>query len=197
MAHPVAGRIFAVVTAVFIAGCAGHNFVRPSDGAFTLGQTPYAQVVQQLGEPRRESTMLRNGKQIQVASYSYATNFDEPLEAGVVPARALSYYFADGVLVGQEFISSFKSDNTNFDAANVSAIAKGTTDRTEVMRLFGKPTATYIYPMIKDSPGQGIGYIYASTVRSGPFSVKFTRKVLRVSFDASDRVSDVEFAQSQ
>src|SRR3954466_10148681 len=68
MAHPVAGRIFAVVTAVFIAGCAGHNFVRPSDGAFTLGQTPYAQVVQQLGEPRRESTMLRNGKQIQVAS---------------------------------------------------------------------------------------------------------------------------------
>jgi hypothetical protein len=179
-----------------LAACAGRNFVRPSDDAFKLGQTTYADLVQKLGEPRRQATMLRNGKSVQIASYSYATNFDEPLESGVVPARAMSYYFADGLLVGQEFVSSFKSDNTDFDATKVSDIVKGTTARSEVIRLLGKPAGSYIFPVVKESAGPAIGYAYSATFR-GPLSVKFTRKVLRVSFDAADRVSDVEYTSSQ
>ena len=189
--------VWMALAATLIAGCAGRNFVRPSDEAFKLGETRYSLLVQQLGEPRRQGTLVRNGREIQAASYSYATQFDEPLEPGVVPARAMSYYFVDGMLVGQEFISSFKSDNSDFDATKVTAITKSSTDRAEVIRLLGKPTATYIFPMVKETAGPAIGYNYAATFRQSPFSIKFTRKLLRVSFDAADRVSDVEFVSSQ
>ena len=184
------------VAAVVVAGCAGRDFVRPSDDTFKLGQTRYEQVVQQLGEPRRRATLLRNGKNIEAVSYSYATNFDEPLESGVVPARALSYFFADGVLVGQEFVSSFKADNSDFDATKVPAIAKGSTDRAEVIRLFGRPTGGYVFPMVKETSREAIGYTYAAAHRR-PFGVRFSRKSLRVSFDAADKVSDVEFTATE
>ena len=189
-------RVLFAVAAVALAGCAGHNFVRPSDDAFKLGQTRYEQVVQQLGQPRNRATLLRNGKNVEVVGYAYATNFDEANESGVVPARAMSYYFADGVLVGQEFVSSFKSDNSDFDASKVSAIAKGSMDRAAVIQLLGKPTGTYVFPMVKETSGEAIGYAYSATHRR-PFGVKFSRKLLRVSFDPEGKVSDVDYTATE
>ena len=179
-----------------LAGCAGKDFVRPSSDTFRLGQTTYSQVVQQMGEPRKTGNVLKNEKNVKTATYVYATTGGEPLEEGVIPVRALSYYFHNDVLVGQEFLSSFKSDNSNFDDTKISAIAKGKTTRTEVIQLLGRPSATFIAPMVKETSGEAIGYTYQTT-RGGAFSgFKFYNKALRVTFDDKDKVLDIDYASS-
>src|SRR5215470_1364224 len=179
-----------------LVGCGGKDFVRPGPDEFKVGQTTYTQVIQRLGEPRRTSDAVKNGKNVKTATYAYASKGGEPLEADVIPARAVSYFFYDDVLVGQEFISSFKSDNSNFDEKRVESIKKGQTTRAEVIRLMGEPTATFIPPMVKETSGEAIGYTYQA-VRGGLFTgLKSSVKVLRVSFDDKGVVSDVEYSSS-
>ena len=140
--------------------------------------------------------MLKNGKTVKGITYAYASKGGEPLEADVIPARALSYYFYNDTLVGQEFISSFKSDNSNFDDKRVESIKKGQTTRAEVIKLLGEPTATFIPPMVKETSGEAIGYAYQAT-RGGLFSgLKSFVKVLRISFDEKGLVSDIDYTSS-
>ncbi len=179
-----------------LAGCGGKDFVRPNPEEFKLGQTTYAQVIQRMGEPRRAGDALKNGKTVKAVTYVYASKGGEPLEADVIPARALTYYFYDNTLVGQEFISSFKSDNSNFDAKLVESIKKGQTTRAEVIGLLGEPTATFVPPMVKETSGEAIGYTYQA-IRGGLFSgLKSSVKVLRISFDDKGLVSDIEYTSA-
>ena len=181
---------------VALGGCAGKDFVRPGEDAFKLGQTTYAQVVQKLGEPSKAGEVQKNGKQVKSATYSYASTGGEPLEEGVIPARALSYFFYNDTLVGQEFISSFKSDSSNFDEKKIDAIRKGQTTRAEAIQLMGKPSAAYVPPMVTETAGEAIGYSYVAT-RGGLFAgFKFFVKVLRISFDDRNLVSDVDYSSS-
>src|SRR5947207_577348 len=139
-----------LVILLVLAGCAGKDFVRPDPAAFKVGTTTYAQVVQQLGEPRRDGTVFKNDKTVRTIGYSYATTTGEPpLESEAVPARALAYYFLADTLVGQEFQSSFKSDHSDFDETKIGALIKGKTTRAEVVQLLGRPSGTYISPMVK------------------------------------------------
>jgi hypothetical protein len=108
-----------------LVGCAGRDFVRPSSDAFQLGQTSYAQVLEQMGEPRSVGDVLKNEKTVRSITYVYASTRGEPLEDGVIPARALTYYFYNDKLVGQVFISSFKSDHSDFDSTKVESIKNG------------------------------------------------------------------------
>ncbi|MCL2591640.1 MAG: hypothetical protein FWD67_12430 [Betaproteobacteria bacterium] len=191
----VRGSLVAVMVSL-LAGCAGKDFVRPSSDTFRLGQTTYAQVLQQMGEPRKSGEVLKNDKNVKTATYVYASTGGEPLEEGVIPARALSYYFYNDILVGQEFLSSFKSDSSNFDESKISAISKEKTTRGEVIQLLGKPTATFVYPMIKQTSGDALGYTY-NTTRGGAFSgFKFFTKSLRITFDDKDLVSEIDYASS-
>lgn len=179
-----------------IAGCAGTDFVRPSSETFRLGQTTYAQVLQQMGEPRKTGDVLKNDKNVKTATYAYAATAGEPLEEGVIPARAMSYYFHNDILVGQEFLSSFKADNSNFDETKISAIAKGKTTRAEVIALLGRPSATFIAPMVKETAGEAVGYGYHTT-RGGAFSgFKFYNKTLRITFDDKGTVLDIDYTSS-
>jgi len=181
---------------VILAACAGTDFVRPSEEAFKLGKTSYSQVVQQLGAPRREGTLLKNDKLLKSTSYSYAAAGGEPLEAGVIPARAMTYYFLNDTLVGQEFVSSFKSDGSDFDDTKIAAIAKGRTTRAEVIQLLGRSSGSYISPMVKATSGEAVGYTYITT-KGGAFTgFRFFRKSLLISFNESDQVSDIEFSSS-
>ncbi|MBT9523120.1 MAG: hypothetical protein IV101_19765 [Dechloromonas sp.] len=187
---------FTVIIVSLLAGCAGKDFVRPSSETFKLGQTSYTQVVQQMGEPRKIGDVLKNERNVKTATYVYAATGGEPLEEGVIPARALSYYFNNDLLVGQEFLSSFKSDNSNFDESKISAISKGKTTREEVIQLLGKPTATFVYPMIKQTSGEALGYTY-NTTRGGAFSgFKFFTKALRIAFDEKGVVADIDYSSS-
>jgi|SRR5271165_4872026 len=187
------GVILTAALVSALGGCGGKDFTRPSPDTFKLGQTSYSQVVQKMGEPPKTSDVLKNGKNIKAATYSFASKGGEPLEEDVIPARALTYFFFDNTLVGQAFISSFKSDNSNFDDKQVEKIKKGVTTRAEVIGLLGEPTATFIPPMVKETSGEAIGYTYQA-VRGGLFSgLKVSIKSLRISFDAAGLVSDVEY----
>lgn len=185
-----------VSTLSLLAGCAGKDFIRPSSETLKLGQTTYSQVIKQMGEPRKTGDVLKNGKNVKTVTYVYATTGGEPLEEGVIPARALSYYFHNEILVGQEFLSSFKSDNSNFDDTKIPSITKGKTTRTEVIQLLGRPSATFIVPMVRETYGEAIGYTYQAT-RGGAFSgFKFYNKVLRITFDDKDNVLEIDYASS-
>lgn len=181
---------------LLLTGCAGKDFVRPSSDTFKLGQTTYSQVIQKMGEPSKTGEVLKNEKNVKTATYSYASTGGEPLEVGVIPARVLLYYFHNGILVGQEFLSSFKSDSSNFDESKIPSISKGKTTREEVAQLLGSPTATFVYPMANQTSGEAIGYLYHTT-RGGAFGgLKFFSKSLRITFDDKDIVSEVEYSAS-
>jgi hypothetical protein len=185
-----------LVLAGVLAACAGagRDFVRPDADSLKLGQTTYAQVVQKMGEPKTVSDALRNGKQVKSIVYSYANTHGQPLEEGVTPYRGMTYSFYNDTLVGEQFVSSFKSDNSNFDDTLVDRVKKGQTTRQEVIQLFGAPSAAFIPPMIKEASGDGIGYTYQA-IRGGLFSgLKPYVKALRISFDASGIVTDVEYS---
>lgn len=181
---------------LLLAACAGTNFVRPDTGTFALGRTTYAQVVQKMGEPRNVDNGLKNGKPIKTITYVYASVTGEAAEPGVHPARALGYSFYNDTLVGQEFISSYKSDSSNFDDSKVELIKKGSSTRSDVVTLMGQPTASFIAPMVKQTQGEAYGYTYQA-LRGNAFT-GFTRylKILRVSFDAKGVVSDIDYTSS-
>jgi len=185
-----------LVLLVALVGCAGKDFVRPGPDAFRLGETSYSQVVRQLGEPRKSGDVLKNEKTVKSITYVYASSASEPSEAGVIPARGLTYYFYEDTLVGQEFLSSFKADSSNFDETRVESIRKGETTRAQVIQTLGPPTASFVPPMAKSSAGETIGYGYTAT-RGGLFSgFKVFVKALRVSFDDRGLVSDVDYSSA-
>jgi hypothetical protein len=192
--HRAKACVFALL--LVLAGCAGKDFVRPAPEAFKLGETRYSQVVQQLGEPRKSGDLLKNDKTVKSITYVYASAGSEPAQDGVIPARGLTFYFYEDKLVGQEFLSSFKSDSSNFDGSKVERIRKGQTTRAEVTQLLGAPTALFIPPMVKSTAGEAIGYAYQAT-RGGLFSgFKVSLKSLRVSFDDSGLVSEVDYTSA-
>jgi hypothetical protein len=190
------GTALFLSAALALAGCAGTNFVRPDAADLSVGHSTYAQVIAKMGEPRSTGEALVNGEKVKSATYVYASTGGEPLEAGVIPARALGYYFFQDQLVGQEFLSSFKSDNSNFDDTKVPGIEKGKTTRAEVIALLGKPTGTYIKPMVKETSGEAFGYTYSTTSGSVFSGFKVFKKALRITFDSADHVLDVDYAAS-
>ena len=187
---------FAVlVVLVALSGCAGTNFVRPDTDVFKNGQTSYTQVVQRMGKPRREGSALKNEKELKSISYAYAETGGKPLKEGVIPARAMSFYFYNDTLVGYEFVSSWAEDSSDFDAKKISAIVKGKTTKAEVMQLLGKPSGFYVYPMMKSESGEAAAYVY-SDAKGTVFNMKFFRKALVVSFDGNGVTTDVDYSSS-
>lgn len=185
-----------LAAAFLLGGCAGKNFIKPDAAEFKLGETTYSQVVNKMGEPRNKGEEVKNGASIKTITYAYAASGAEPLEAGVTPARAMRYYFNRDVLVGKEFVSSFKSDHSNFDEKKVPAIERGKTTRSEVIRMLGRPSSSFIKPMVKETSSEAIGYSYSAT-SGGPFTgFKGSRKAVRIAFDKDDKVLEVDYTSS-
>jgi hypothetical protein len=149
-----------------------------------------------MGDPRSSGEVLKNGSKLKTVTYAYATTGGEPLEVGVVPARAMAFYFDRDQLVGQEFISSFKADNTNFDDGKIAAIEKGKTTRSDILQFFGKSTASYVKPMVKETSGEAVGYTYQTTRGSVFSGFKFFRKTLLIAFDDADKVLEIDYSSS-
>ena len=189
--------VTAVAVALSACAGAGRDFIRPDADSLKLGQTMYAQVVQKMGEPKTASEVVRNGKQVKSIVYSYANVHGQPLEQGVTPYRGMSFYFHNDTLVGEQFVSSFKSDNTNFDDTPVDRVQKGRTTRAEVIALLGMPSASFIAPMVKQTSSEVIGYNYQA-IRGGLFSgLKAYIKTLQISFDPSGVVTEVEYSAQE
>ena len=189
---------------IILSGCAGtirpynKDFVRPTQETLKLGETTFSQVLQLYGEPKNKGTNLLNDKTIHTLQYSYNSITGEPLEQGVFARRAMHLSFFKDILVGQLFTSTFKSDHTNFDETKRNAIVKGKTKRSEVIQLMGKPFCFNIPPTVepKETASEQITYMYMTT-RIGEKPVKVYSKLLKISLNENDVVSDIRFTWSK
>jgi hypothetical protein len=148
------------------------------------------EIRQRFGEPRHQGSAIENEKAVKTFAYSYASGAGG-LVGGVIPARAMNYFFYNDILVGYQFVSSFPEDRTDFSEAALDRIKKGTTEEREVIDLLGTPTGRYIYP-IADRDGAAFGYAYTET-RGPTLNIRLYRKTLRISFDPNGIVTNVKF----
>lgn len=184
-----------IALAVIMSGCAGSNFKRPDPQALVVGKSTSSDVTQVMGTPLQTGEVLKNNEKIRTARYAYAEGAGTGRYPGVVPARAMVFSTFNDLLVAQEFVSSFPDDATEFDEAKVPTIIKGKSTRADVTSLLGRPNGEALYPLIKNKAEKGVIYSY-SHAKGSVFDMKFYSKALIVSFDASDVVTDVEYASS-
>jgi hypothetical protein len=185
----------AVMATAFLAGCAGTNFKRPDAQAFQLGKSTTADISRVMGAPGQTGEMMKNNEKVKSSRYAYAEGAGTGRYPGVTPARAMVFTTFNDVLVGQEFVSSFPEDATEFDDAKVPGIVKGKTTRAEVIALLGKPNGEAIYPLIKSKDQNAMVYSYTH-VKGSVFNMKLYSKSAVISLDAANVVTDVEFAST-
>jgi hypothetical protein len=178
---------------VLMAGCAGTNFKRPDAQALVVGKSTSADVTRVMGDPRQVGEALKNEQKIKIARYSYAATSGDSLYPGVIPARAMSFSTFNDLLVGQQFLSSFKEDATEFDDSKIKDIVKGKTTKDEVISLLGKPAGEAIYPVIKRVGDTALVYGY-SHVKGNAFNLRNYSKSLMVSIDSAGIVADVDYS---
>ena len=188
-------RIFISLLVVpLLAACAGTDFVRMRDDSLELGKTTYQSVQDRMGSSGKEGVVSINGKQYKTLNYTFASVGGEALHSDVTPARGQTFYFMDRILVGHEFLSSFKSDNTDFDDGKVSSIKKGISTRADVLSLLGTPAGQFIYPIAKNRDGEILLYLYSETSGSA-FNMKMYLKRLAIELDAQGKVVEVNFSE--
>lgn len=158
---------------LLFSGCAGTNFTRPAPEALKIGVSKRSDVLSVMGEPKRTGKVLKNSASIDQLIYVYASKMGaEPLHQGVTPARAMVYSICNDVLVGKQFMSSFKEDATDFDSTKASAVIKGKTTKPEIIAMFGPPSGEAIYPILDHQDMTGVIYLYSEV--SGLFPPSFT-----------------------
>lgn len=187
--------LVALILAVVLSGCAGTNFKRPDPQALVVGKSTLSDVTRVMGSPLELGELLKNGEKIKLARYAYAEGAGTGRYPGVVPARTMFFFTFNDLLVGQEFVSSFPNDATEFDETKVSAIIKGRSTRADVLALLGRPNGEARYPLIKNRSENGIIYSY-SHAKGSVFDMKFYNKNLTVSFDSNDVATDVEYVST-
>ena len=187
--------LLAFVFAVILSGCAGTNFKRPDPQALVVGKSTSSDVTRVMGSPLQTGELIKNGEKVKTARYAYAEGAGTGRYPGVTPARAMVFSTFSDLLVGQEFVSSFPDDATEFDEAKVSAIIKGKSTRADVLSLLGKPNGEAVFPLIKSKSESGIIYSY-SHVKGSVFNMKFYSKSLIVSFDENNVVTDADYTSS-
>ncbi|HEX7887884.1 MAG TPA: hypothetical protein VF522_00880 [Ramlibacter sp.] len=184
--------LFAVVAIALVSGCAGTDFKRPDSGVVVVGKSTPDDVMRVMGTPRQTGEVIVNEQKVKTMTYVFAAAGGEPTYPGVVPARAMTFATFQERVVGQEFVSSFKQDASEFDDSRIASIVKGRTTRQEVLALLGKPSGEAVYPMIKQKDHTGLIYTYAQA-KGTVFNMKFHSKSLTVSFTPGDLVADVDY----
>lgn len=192
MRKVVLGLMLAASAALY--GCAGANFERPAETAIKVGKSTYSDVIDEMGDPRSSGEALIQDRRIKTITYVYSAAGQQPAESGVIPARALTYFFDKDLLVGAQFVSSFKDDSTNFDESKVQYIKRGETTRSQALLAFGRPSTVLLEPMVKKTNGEAIGYLYHATRGNVYTGFKNSRKVLILTFDESDKVMEIDFS---
>lgn len=185
-------HLIAVSMLFGLLGCAGREFTRPDMATLRNGVTTYAEVLERFGPPYAEGSLVRNDKTVRTANYVYSAASGKGAREGIVPTRAMAFYFYDNVLVGHEFLSSWADDSTDFDETERRRIIRGKTTEAEVVQLLGKPSGYQIYPMIESTSGKAAVYAY-SELESAVLERKAYRKVLVITFDGAGIVTALDF----
>ncbi len=178
------------------AGCAtAADLVRPDIDSLKNGETTYSAILDRPGPPRREGSGVTDGKNVKMTAYSHASTFGTGRSEGVIPARGITFFFVDNVLVGHDYVSSWREDHTDFDAEKVKGIIKGKTTRADVIALRGKPNGYYTHPLIKPQTGDAAVYTYGELKQSDS-GLKRLRKTLIATLDVQCVVTDVAYSVS-
>jgi outer membrane protein assembly factor BamE (lipoprotein component of BamABCDE complex) len=187
--------LVSAAVSLLLAGCAGTDFKRPDASVLKVGKSTTDDVIRVMGPARATGEVLKNSCRVRQSTYVYATAVGASLYGGVTPSRAMTFSTYNDLLVGEQFISSFKEDGTDFDDSNVAAIVKGKTTKSEVIAALGNPSGEAIYPLVKNQGDTAIVYAYVQ-VKTSPFKMKAYQKSLTVSIGANDLVTDVEFVEA-
>jgi hypothetical protein len=185
----------AVFITVFLTACAGTDFKKIEINQLAYGSDTPETIKQKLGEPYGEGIVTKNEKQFKTMSYAYASTGGSAAHKGVTAARSQGFYFFQNKLVGHEFTSSWAIDSTDFDESKVSEIKEGSTTIQEVIELSGGPSGEYVYPLAESANEKAKIYLYSQTTGSA-FSLKFYRKLLVVTHDANEIVTEVNYTSS-
>jgi hypothetical protein len=174
-------------------GCAGRDFVRPADSAFTLGHTTYSQIIEKMGTPITTGEMISkpSGKKLTVARYGFATY-------GGAQRRIQVYFFYDDVLVARNFTSDFQEDSSDWNEFKVSNLIKGKTTRAEAIEMLGHPSGAYIWTAVAKTSGEAVGYHHSHiTSKFTGFGTKrlLHSKHLIITFDEKDRILDNDYTK--
>lgn len=185
-------KLLMIAAVLALSACAaGTNFTRPAEDALVFGATTKAQVIAMVGKPGRTGEGVMNGERIDSMTYSYAVSRgrEEAALPGLTPARAMTFTFHDGVLVGRDYISSFKSDSTWFDPEKARLLKAGMTE-AEVLAVMGNPAGEFRYPYVPDRNGRAITYQF---VHTRLFNMAPT--LLVVEFDPAGVVQRIQSSQ--
>src|SRR5262249_18366191 len=125
-------------------------------------------------------------------TYSYASAGGTPLVDGVTPARTIGFLFRGSLLVGYQFVSSFRDDHTDFDESRVKDIRKGETTEAQVQAMLGRPAGFVRYPIVKEETHRSLVYMYTQ-VKGSAFNLKVHIERLVVDLAPNGVVADVQF----
>lgn len=185
-------KITMVVFALLIlSGCASQkDFVRPAAGTISLGKTTHEEVIKTVGKPFGESKEVDyNGEKIRAINYFYT---EGPSFWGmIIEKHSLVYTTSAGIVVGEEYNSSYAKDKTEFDLGKMPQIKKGMPE-SDVIALMGKPSGILIYPLVKDKAGRGLVYGYSYARFAGMLTSE-NNHLLIVSLDANGLVTEVVY----
>ncbi len=178
-----------------LSGCAGTKFTRIPNEHIKLGWDTLSSIQRQLGKPYQEATVIKNGKTMEVLTYSFAkpsfaSTFGKP-----VPSRSQTFYFHENILVGQNYTSTEAEDQTDFDSSIVDKIKENVTEVDEVLALLGPPSGEYIYPLVEKTSERAFVYSYIQ-VKSGFTKMNVYQQLLVVTFDPNRVVTKLEFVES-
>jgi hypothetical protein len=181
-------NLFAI-SFIILSGCAAPSFVKPSPDKLILGKSTSEDVIQSLGNaPPLSGDATVNGEKIHMLTYNYG---ESPKFWGlVIKRRTQTYTLFDGVLVGDEYNSTFDEDATDFDTDKVELIRKGKTTRSEVTALLGKQSGNVLYPLVADKQDHGLVYAY-TYARFAGILTSAKSKVLVVTLNGDGVVSNV------
>jgi len=180
----------ALATLLLLGACAaGVNFVKPSDDQLVFGTTTRREVINLLGEPSGKGLEVSNGENVLSLSYAYANIADVPVFQDITPARSITLYFYNNILVGKGYSSTFLADNTYFDPAKARMVKEGMT-KNEVLDLLGKSSGEFRYPLISSKNGKALVYTFTQTKGD-----KTQENSLVVELDENDNVRYSEFNQ--
>jgi hypothetical protein len=156
-----------------------------------LGKTTLEEIMQRFGSPTGEWTSTQHGPTVKEIGYGHGgVLMGVPLVDDVRPERAMRFYFADRVLVGYYFESSYQADHTDFDETLAVKIKQGETTEAEVTGLLGRPSGRAIWPRSRMREGYELLYHYEQN-RLG----RLHRKSLFVHFDDRGIVKAVNLLQ--
>ena len=170
-------------------------FSCPDPGLVKLNETTRGEIEEAYPFWSRTGSLSKNGETVEILTYTQ-TSMRQYLAIAkkVAPARALSFYFLDDILVGHEFVSSFKEDHTDFDDTKVSDIKKGETTIEDVEELLGKACGQHVYPLVSGDAQRALVYRYTQV--KGSFKQKIYQKILLVTIDSNGVVMDVNMQAS-